>query len=198
MLGPAVFYLQFLDSCLCALFGMLVGCLPVAYIAIFGPRSGNRTMILTRYVTGWWPSKLIVVLTLIIFMGYSLIDVVTAGQILSAVSAYNSLSIVVGIVITAVITWAVTTFGYSIFHYYERYAWLPQLVANMILAGVAGPKFNLHVNPTADLDERALAGNRLSFFSLCLAAAITYAPGAADFFVSIRRAHQESKSSSSP
>lgn len=48
MLGPAVFHLGFLDSCLCAVFGMLVGCLPVAYIATFGPRSGNRTMIVAR------------------------------------------------------------------------------------------------------------------------------------------------------
>ena len=50
MLGPAVFYLGFLDSCMCAVFGMLVGILPVAYIATFGPRSGNRTMIFARYV----------------------------------------------------------------------------------------------------------------------------------------------------
>jgi hypothetical protein len=51
MLGPAVFYLGFLDSCMCAVFGMLVGCLPVAYIATLGPRSGNRTMILARWVS---------------------------------------------------------------------------------------------------------------------------------------------------
>jgi hypothetical protein len=95
MLGPTVFSLPFLDSCLCAVFGMFVGCLPVAYIATFGPRSGNRTMVLTRYIMGWWPSKIIVVLTLIILLGYSLIDVVVAGQILSAVSTNNSLSIVV-------------------------------------------------------------------------------------------------------
>ena len=95
MLGPAVFHLPFLDSCLCAVLGSLVGCLPVAYVATFGPRSGNRTMVLTRYVMGWWPSKLIVVLTLIILLGYSLLDAVIAGQILSAVSTNNSLSIVV-------------------------------------------------------------------------------------------------------
>ena len=50
MLGPAVFGLGFLDSSLCAVFGMLVGCLSVAYIATFGPRSGNRTMIFSRLV----------------------------------------------------------------------------------------------------------------------------------------------------
>ena len=72
-------------------------------------------MVFTRYTMGWWPSKLVVVLTLIILLGYSLIDVVVAGQILSAISTNNSLSIVVGIIITAVITWAITTLGYSVF-----------------------------------------------------------------------------------
>lgn len=50
MLGPAIFHLDFLDSCLCAVFGMLVGCLAVAYVATFGPASGNRTMIIARSV----------------------------------------------------------------------------------------------------------------------------------------------------
>jgi hypothetical protein len=52
MLGPAVFELGFTDSCLCAVFGMLVGCLVPAYNATFGPRSGNRTMIFSRYIMG--------------------------------------------------------------------------------------------------------------------------------------------------
>ncbi|KAF2656311.1 hypothetical protein K491DRAFT_597182 [Lophiostoma macrostomum CBS 122681] len=180
MLGPAVFYLGFLDSCMCAVFGMLVGILPVAYIATFGPRSGNRTMIFARYAMGWWPSKLVVVLNIIVFLGYSLIDCVVAGQILSAVST-NNMSVVVGIVIVAIITWGITTFGYQIFHYYERWAWLPQLVVLCILAGVAGPKFN--ISSISEGEGATLAGNRLSFFGLNLAAAITYSGGAADYFV---------------
>lgn len=43
-----------------------------------------------------------------------------AGQILSAVSPNGSLTVAVGIVITAVITALVTTFGIKFFHYYER------------------------------------------------------------------------------
>lgn len=183
MLGPAVFYLSFKDSALCATFGGLLGSLPVAYAATFGPRSGNRTMVFARYTMGWWPSKLVVVLTLIILIGYSLIDVVVAGQILSAVSSNGSLSIVVGIIITAVASWAVTTFGYSIFHYWQRYAYLPQLIIMMILVGVAGPKFDLNTDPSAGEDSRTKAGNRLSFFSLCVSAAITYTECAPDFFV---------------
>ncbi|KAF7191136.1 Purine-cytosine permease fcyB [Pseudocercospora fuligena] len=181
-LGPITFSLSFTDSALLATFGAFVGALPVAYVATFGPRSGNRTMILTRYIMGWYPSKLIVVLTLIIFIGYMMIDAVVGGQILSAV-ADGDLSVIVGIVITCVITWVVSTLGYSVFHVYERYAWVPQLIVISILAGVAGPKFDLYGNPSAGLSSNVVAGNRLSFFSLCLAAIITYAQGAADFFV---------------
>lgn len=180
MLGPAVFELGFLDSCLCAVFGMLVGCLPVAYIATFGPRSGNRTMIFSRYIMGWFPSKLVVVLNIIVFLGYSLIDCVVAGQILSGVSG-NTLSVVVGIIIVAVITWVITTFGYQVFHYYERYAWLSQLIVLSMLAGVAGPNFN--TSSPSLVSGNTLIGNRLSFFGLALAAAITYSGGAADLFV---------------
>jgi len=50
MLGPAVFSLGFVDACLLSVFGALVGCLVVAYIATFGPKSGNRTMIFSRCV----------------------------------------------------------------------------------------------------------------------------------------------------
>lgn len=181
MLGPAVYYLSFTDGCLCAVFGMLLGCLGVAYAATFGPRSGNRTMIFARYTMGWYPAKIVVLLNIIVLLGYALIDCVVAGQILSAVSTDN-MSIVVGIIIVAVITWGITTFGYAVFHYYERYAWLPQLVVLSILAGVAGPSFDT-TTPSSAGDARTLAENRLSFFSLCLAAAITYGGGAADYFV---------------
>ncbi|GAB1728967.1 hypothetical protein NU195Hw_g4997t1 [Hortaea werneckii] len=183
MLGPAVYYLPFLDSCLCAVFGAIVGSLPVAYIATFGPRSGNRTMVFARYSMGFYPSKIIVILNLIVLLGYSLIDTVVAGQILSAVSPNGSMSVIVGIIITAVIAWCITTFGYGVFHYYERYAWLPQLIVICILAGTAGPQFDLYGNPSAGETKESIIGNRLSFFSLCLAAAITYSGGAADYFV---------------
>lgn len=181
MLGPAVYYLSFTDASLCAVFGMLVGCLPVAYIATFGPRSGNRSMVFARYTMGWYPAKLVVILNLIVLLGYCLIDAVVAGQILSAVSPGGNMSTIVGIVIVAVITWGVTTFGYSVFHYYERYAWVPQLIVLCILAGVAGRRFDLNTASTGD--SSTIAGDRLSFFSLCLSAAITYGGGAADYFV---------------
>ncbi|KAK8166565.1 permease for cytosine/purines, uracil, thiamine, allantoin-domain-containing protein [Phyllosticta citrichinensis] len=181
MLGPSVYSLGFKDSCLCAVFGMMVGCLATAYTATFGPRSGNRTMIFSRYSMGFYPSKVVVSLNIIVLLGYSLIDCVVAGQVLSHVSSSN-LSIVVGIVIVAIVTWFVTTFGYSVFHMYEKYAWFPQLVVLSILAGVAGPKFDTST-PSSAPDTRTLIGNRISFFSLCLSAAVTYSGEAGDYLV---------------
>jgi purine-cytosine permease-like protein len=45
---------------------------------------------------GWWPSKLIVLLNLIVLLGYSMIDCVVGGQILSAVSPHGNMSVIVG------------------------------------------------------------------------------------------------------
>ena len=181
MLAPTVFALSFKDAAACAAFGSLLGSMVVAYVATWGPVSGNRTMIFTRYTFGWWPSKLIVLLNLIVLLGYSLIGLVVAGQILSAVSPNGDLPVVVGIIILAIISWVITTFGISIYQMYMRYAWLPQLIAFSILYGVSASQFDLDT-PTEG-DPRTKAGNRLSFFSLCFSAAITYAGGAMDFFV---------------
>jgi ABC-type glucose/galactose transport system permease subunit len=48
-----------------------------------------------------------------------LLDCVIGGQMLSAV-ADNNMSIIVGIIIVAIITWVVTVIGLPIFHIYER------------------------------------------------------------------------------
>lgn len=124
---------------------------------------------------------MVVVLNIIVLLGYAMIDCVVGGQILSAVSPNGSMSTVVGIIIVAVITWAVTTFGISLFHHYERYAFMPQLIVISILYGVSAQRFSL-ASPTQG-NSATQNGNRLSFFSLCFSAAITYGGAPADFFV---------------
>ncbi|KAK5800652.1 hypothetical protein VI817_002864 [Penicillium citrinum] len=171
MLGPAVYGLSFRDSSLCAFFGCFVGALVASWMATWGPISGIRTMAFGRYSMGWWPSKIIVLLNLIQMIGYCLIDCVVGGQILSAVSP-GGMSVAVGIVIIAIVSWVVATVGIQVFHYYERFAFLPQLIVICILFGVSSAKFDL--SSTSLGDARTVAGN---------SAAITYAPLAADFFV---------------
>lgn len=54
-------------------------------------------------------------------VGYGTIDCIIGGQILSAVSG-GSMSIVVGIIIVALVSWIVAAFGLAVFHVYERYS----------------------------------------------------------------------------
>ena len=68
---------------------------------------------------GYWPAKLTTLLNIILMVGYATITCIVAGQILSAVSG-GSMTVIVGIVIAALISWVVAVFGMKIFHTYER------------------------------------------------------------------------------
>lgn len=57
MLAPAIFELSFKDASLCAVFGSLVGSIAVAYIATWGPVSGNRSMVWMDYCSSVWSSN---------------------------------------------------------------------------------------------------------------------------------------------
>jgi purine-cytosine permease-like protein len=146
---------------------------------------------------GYWPSKICCLLNIVIMVGYGMIDCVIGGQILSAVSDGN-MSIVVGIIIVALISWVVAVFGMKIFHYYERYflllphakshqtdnprwAWVPQLIVMFVLVGSAGPKFDITTESIGDASN--IAANRLSFFSLALSVPISWAAASSDFYV---------------
>ena len=148
MLGPLVYSLSFTDAALCAVFGGTLGAIGASYMSTFGPRSGNRTMVVARYFMGYYPSKICCLLNIVIMLGYGMIDCLVGGQILSAVSD-GSVSVVVGIIINAVITvswspsfaprqhllihqqWVVATFGMSVFHLYERYEHVPPLLPDL-------------------------------------------------------------------
>ena len=69
---------------------------------------------------GYWPSKLCVLLNMVIEIGYGLVDCLVAGLILSAVNGHG-MTVIVGIIVSAIITWVVATFGIKWFHTFERY-----------------------------------------------------------------------------
>lgn len=109
----------------------------MGYIATFGPISGNRTMVglvglqliftlisiqvNARFAMGWWPVKIAVLFNIVVQLGWGLIDCLVSGMILSAVNGHG-MSITVGIVISALLTWVIIVFGIKWFHVFERYA----------------------------------------------------------------------------
>ena len=93
---------------------------------------------------GYYPSKICALLNIVIMLGYGMIDCLVGGQVLSAVAGGN-MTVIVGTIIVAIITWIVVIFGMSVFHKYERWAWVPQLIALFVLVGCAGPKFDTNI-----------------------------------------------------
>lgn len=180
LFGPLVFNLGFLDSIMCAIVGSLLGSLSTAYMSIWGPLSGNRTMVVLRFFMGYWPAKLPTLLNIILMVGYCTIDAILGGQMLSAVNG-GGISIALGIVVVQIVCWIVTVFGMRPFQVYERCAWVPQLVALLVLSGVAGPSFDIHTASTGS--SAAIAANRLSFLSLCSYVPNSWGAAASDFYV---------------
>lgn len=139
MLGPLAYGLGFKDCLMCILVGTFIGSLSTAYVATFGPLSGNRTMVsrltcsgywppkltknsyqvVARFFMGYWPSKIPCALNVVLMAGYAIIDAILGGQIISAVSG-GSVSIVVGIIIVSLLAWFIAVFGMALFQRYER------------------------------------------------------------------------------
>lgn len=74
---------------------------------------------MARYTMGYWPSKLCVLLNIVIEVGYGLVDCLIAGLILSAVNG-KGMTVIVGIIVSSIVTWVVATFGIKWFHTFER------------------------------------------------------------------------------
>ncbi|KAI0002649.1 FAD/NAD(P)-binding domain-containing protein [Xylariaceae sp. FL0662B] len=179
ILGPVAYGLSLTDAIVCCLFGTIFGAICTGYMSSFGPMSALRTLVIARYTMGYWPSKLCVLLNLVIELGYGLVDCLVAGLILSAVNGAG-LTVVVGIIITAIITWIVATFGIKWFHTFERYVWVPTVLVLFILIGCAGPRFDTKT-PSSSTGG-ALHGARLSYFFLCASGPLGWSPASADFY----------------
>lgn len=137
-------------------------------------------VVVLRYFFGWWPAKLPTLLNIILMVGYCTIDGILGGQILSAVSG-GTMSISVGIVVVNLVCWIIVLLGMQPFQYFERFAWIPQLLVLFILIGCARPHFN--TSSISVGSATTVAANRLSFLSMCLYLPNSWSAAASDFYV---------------
>ena len=68
---------------------------------------------------GYYPSKICTLLNIILMVGYSTIDCIISGQVLSAVSG-GHMTITVGVVVVATMQCIIASIGLNFFHMYER------------------------------------------------------------------------------
>ncbi|KAF2755130.1 purine-cytosine permease [Pseudovirgaria hyperparasitica] len=134
VLGKSLFYLGFVDAILVVLFFNLLGTLPVCFFSTFGPHFGLRQMVLSRFWFGWYGVKLIAVFNVLACIGWSSVNAIVGAQLLHSVN--TSVPGWAGIVIIALLTLAITVFGYKIVHAYEFWSWIPTFVVFLIVLGV--------------------------------------------------------------
>lgn len=109
-LGPLLFELGLRNTLISGLIGELLGCAIAAYCSLMGPRSGCRQMVGARFLFGWWFVKLVALVGIIGVMGWSIVNCVVGGQILTSVSD-NKIPLWAGIVIIAGISLIVAIGG---------------------------------------------------------------------------------------
>lgn len=178
-LGPVLYGLSMKDSFLVIALVNIFSCGVPAYVAIFGPKLGARTMLVARYSFGYYPAILPALLNLISFVGFSAVNSIVAGQVLVAVNP-GQLPITTGIVIVSIISMVISFFGYRVLHACERWAWLPITIAFILLAAFGGRHLGAAASYNTGAGE-STAGGILSFISLIVGFTLSWSGCSADF-----------------
>jgi NCS1 nucleoside transporter family len=178
VLGPE-FGLTLSQSVSAIVVGTILGALCTAYTGTLGPKTGLRQIATSRYSFGFWGAKLCSVLNVIVGGGFAVVNVVITGQMLSAVSDF-SMTVAVGCVIVAIISYVVSIFGFALIHTFEKYSWIVSFILICVLIGQAAP----HVGASAPGfgTNLEVAGSWLSFMAICFSSSSGWCSIAADYY----------------
>jgi NCS1 nucleoside transporter family len=176
MVGTMSFGLSLRDASLIILFFTLISTLPVAYLCTWGPKTGMRQLVQARFAFGKYFVSILVLLNLATLTGFCVVDSIIGGQALSAVKNGETISTTVGIVIIALLALVIAFFGFRVLHHYERWAWIPALIALIIATGCGGKGLGQQTVVPA-----ATAPQLLSFGGLVAGFMLPWAALASDF-----------------
>ncbi|CAF0973216.1 unnamed protein product [Rotaria sordida] len=185
-LGPAVFKLNLYDSFAAIIFFNLLGIIPVAAIACFGPASGLRTMIFSRYSWGYYGASITSTINVIASIGWAALNSITGAQTLRVVFN-DSLPMAASIIIIAIITMVVSFIGYKWIHMYERYSWIPVFIGYCILAKVGAKYFtnsgmvSHNTTISSNSNHRLKISRILSFGATCFGTSASWCTCSADY-----------------
>lgn len=176
MVGTMSFGLSLRDAALVILFFTLASTIPVAYLCTWGPKTGMRQLVQARFAFGKYFVSLLVLLNLATLTGFCVVDSIIGGQALSAVKDGETINATVGIVVIAVLALGICFCGFRVLHIYERWAWIPALIALIIATGCGAKSLSNQVSAPA-----ATASQVLSFGGLVASFMLPWAALASDF-----------------
>ena len=175
------FGLGFWGSVLVIVVFNLLGVLPVAFLSTLGPKTGLAQMPLARFSFGLQGARLPAIFNMLACIGWSAVNAIIGASLLQQWSA-NTIPFPVALIFLAIVTTAISVFGYFIVHRYERYAWIPMLVLFGYVLIVSASKFDIGGVPAPALtDGLALFAGIATFGGAVFGYAIGWSSYAADY-----------------
>lgn len=178
-LAIPIFKLGFWDGLAIIVLFNILGVLPVAFFSTLGPKLGLRQMTISRFSFGWIGAIIMSLFNVAACIGWSAVNVIVGGQLVSALSK-GAVPAWVGIVVIAVLTTVISIYGYKYVHRYERFAWIPMAIIFALLAVIGGPKATIVPTPAMSL---AWVAGLLSFGGAIYGFATGWTSYAADYNV---------------
>jgi NCS1 nucleoside transporter family len=127
----------------------ILGVLPVAFLSTLGPKTGLAQMPLSRFAFGLQGAKLPAIFNAIACIGWSAVNAVIGSSLLETATG-GRISQPVALVLLALVTTAISVYGYFIVHRYERIAWIPMVLLFGYVFIASASKFNLNVPVTSN------------------------------------------------
>ncbi|KAL7623597.1 hypothetical protein AAE478_005149 [Parahypoxylon ruwenzoriense] len=144
------------DAALMIVFLQFLFALPAAYIITIAPLTGMRQMIQSRYCFGKYCNVLTSVVVTLTVGGFGVTGSINGAQCLAAVRP-GTLPVEAAITIIMVASLTIGFMGYRVMHLFTRWAWIPTLIAVLILIGTAGDQLRQQA-PSRAHDARDYLG----------------------------------------
>jgi NCS1 nucleoside transporter family len=179
-LGALSFFfgLGFVGSLIVIVVFNILGVLPVAFLSTLGPKTGLAQMPLSRFSFGFQGAKLPAVFNALACIGWSAVNAIIGSSLIVAWSD-GKIPQWAALLFLAVVTTAVSVFGYFIVHAYERFAWIPMFLLFGYVFFVASPHFNVSI-PTS-VTGIALFASIATFGGAVFGYAVGWSSYAADY-----------------
>ncbi|KAF4119269.1 nucleobase:cation symporter-1, NCS1 family [Geosmithia morbida] len=189
-LGPAAFQMGWWDSFAAILLFNLAGAALPALAARLGPKLGLRTMTIPRYSFGWWPAKVLALLSAINQIGWAIVNAISGAGVLYD-AGDGDLPLAAAVVVVAVVAIGLGLMGYHVVHVYMRWSFYLVFVCFVIMAGFGAGHFVNVAMPSGPLE----ASSVLSFGTAIIGYEIAWQVVAADYGVYMRETVSGSRSS---
>ncbi|XEV05893.1 hypothetical protein FSHL1_011180 [Fusarium sambucinum] len=178
VLGTVLYGLGLQDVSLIIIFFNIVTCIPPAFMGIGGYKTGMRQMVQARYSFGLYLVVIPLLLNAGTVTGFTVVGSIVSGQAIAAVNKEANISINVGIDIVCILSFLLALLGYRALHLWQRWQWLPSLIAIVIAVGCGGK----HLMHQAD-HEPATVKNVVGYGNLMAGYFMTFGGTVSDFTV---------------